>query len=273
MRVVEKLFKFYVDASIHVALAVVSLFLITVKTLNIIVSPHLSYFIFFSSIVCYNFIKYGVEAEKYFIVDKPYYKYIQIFSFLCVPFLLFSFFQLSKQLWLITFGLVVLSALYAIPFLPNSKNLRSLAGLKIFLVALVWVGVTVLLPVIEAKLFLDGRIGVLCVQRFVLVIILLIPFEIRDLNYDAVDLKTLPQRFGVLKTKYIGYVLVGCYFILALILYFLGLNRLWLTAVLSVLLLVLLYFCNKSQHKYYASFWVEGVPVLGYFLYVVSQNL
>ena len=82
MHELRKLLDFYLDASIHVALAVTALVLVTYLFLNIPVENPLLGFSFFSSIVCYNFIKYGVEAKKYLIVSKTYHKRIQTFSFL-----------------------------------------------------------------------------------------------------------------------------------------------------------------------------------------------
>ncbi len=41
-------------------------------------------------------------------------------------------------------------------------------------------------------------------QRVLLVLAFLIPFEIRDLAYDKPELKTIPQRIGVTQTKIFG---------------------------------------------------------------------
>ena len=32
----------------------------------------------------------------------------------------------------------------------------------------------------------------------------MLPFEIRDMQYDSLKLSTIPQRIGVMKTKIIG---------------------------------------------------------------------
>lgn len=258
----KKILKFYLDASIHVALAILCLFWLTHKDLNIFIDANLSGFVFFSSIICYNFIKYGVEAEKYFIVNKPYHKLIQVFSFLCAPLVFYFFIKIDGVLWLPIVVLTLISALYAIPFLPKSKNLRSLGGFKIYLVALVWVGFTVMLPVFNARLPFDGQIGLLLLERFILVLLLFIPFEIRDLNYDSPELKTLPQRFGVKRTKQLGYYGI-------LIMVIIGIFRTGLTlqstfeySITALLLGGLIYLTKREQSKYFSSFWVEGVPVV-----------
>jgi 4-hydroxybenzoate polyprenyltransferase len=61
---------------------------------------------------------------------------------------------------------------------------------------------------------LDADVIITFVQVFLLVVVLMIPFEIRDLNYDKFTLKTLPQLFGVRKTKILGIFLCFVVFIL-----------------------------------------------------------
>ncbi|NNM18020.1 MAG: hypothetical protein HKP24_05560 [Croceitalea sp.] len=258
----KQLFKFYLDASIHVALAVVSLCWVSYKTLNIPLNFALAGFIFCSTIVCYNFVKYGVEARKYFIVDKPYHKTIQIFSFLTFAIAVYFFLVLPRSLWLPIVILSLLSSLYAIPFLPNSKNLRSLGGLKIFLVAIIWVGFTVYLPVLEGEKFFDWDIGVLMFRRFVLILLLILPFEIRDMHIDRPQLQTLPQRYGVQKTKIFGYFLVLAYGMTIFLIDELSLATIVTHLVFALIALVMLLRTKETQSRYFASFWVEGIPIL-----------
>src|SRR5690606_9313982 len=61
MNVFKNIFDFYLNASIHVALAVLSLAGVSFLLMDAIPDFKLLGFIFFSVIVCYNFIKYGVE--------------------------------------------------------------------------------------------------------------------------------------------------------------------------------------------------------------------
>ncbi len=204
MQVLRRLFEFYLDASIHVSLAILALVHVTCLNLNISVDAHLYWFLFFGSIACYNFVKYGVEAEKYILVTGLHQRQIQWASFVALGFALYHGYFLSLQVYITIAGLAVLTGLYAIPVLPHTKNLRSLGGLKIFVVAMVWAGTTVILPVIAARHSISWDVRVETVQRFLLVLILLVPFEIRDLAYDSPELRTLPQRFGITGTKIIG---------------------------------------------------------------------
>jgi hypothetical protein len=266
MLVFKRLFRFYINASIHVALAVVSLYFVSVRTLNIIPDGYLLGFLFFATIVCYNFVKYGVEAEKYLIVAKPSHRPIQAFSFLAFGFSLFFFFHLKPMIWGYVVFLTFVSALYAIPFLPRSKNLRSWGGLKIFLVALIWTGFTYVLPIIDNGIETSFSVFAQGIKRFLLVLVLILPFEIRDLKYDKPALRTLPQRYGVEQTKRWGYVLALAYFSIAL----LDVSAEWedmVFAIMVTLILILVtYNAAKEQTKYYASFWVEGIPIIMVFI-------
>ena len=261
MKWVKRIFDFYLDASIHVAFAIYALLQITFQTLNIPYDYHLSLFIFFGSISCYNFIKYGLEAEKYFLVANQYHKGIQFFSFVALGFALYHGYFLSLNVWMGVGGLTLLTGLYALPVLPNAKNMRSWGGLKIFFVALVWAGATVLLPVLSANQLITWDIGVGIFQRFVLILILLIPFEIRDLAYDKVELKTLPQRYGVTNTKIFGGFATLVFFFITFLIDDLSIEELVLKGILFLVLGIMIFITKRNQSKYFASFWVEAIPI------------
>ncbi|MFD2589122.1 hypothetical protein ACFSQJ_19515 [Croceitalea marina] len=273
MRFLRQAFDFYLDASIHVALAVVTLYFSTLQIIETSTNWQLASFLFFGTIVCYNFIKYGVEAEKYLIVSNPYHKLIQGFSFLAFAFSAYFFLQLGYNLWFAIMTLLGVSVLYAIPLLPKAKNLRSLAGLKTFLVALVWMGCTVVLPLVDNDIKVTWDIGILLLQRFLLVLILLLPFEIRDLKFDKPELKTMPQRIGVEKTKTVGYVLTVFYAVLLFFKDSISIKIIVIDLLLSLVLLVVLKKTTKEQTNYFSSFWVEGIPLLYLGILVFTEKL
>lgn len=272
MRFLKNSFNFYLDASVHVALSVVCLMGATSMLLNIPMNFFLIGFTFFGTVVCYNFIKYGVEAKKYLIVSNVYHKTIQVFSFLCFVGALYFWFGLDKRIWIAILALVLISMLYAIPLLPKAKNLRSLGGFKIVTVALVWTGFTVLLPILEAQLPFNWDFWVTALQRFILVLLLLLPFEIRDLQWDDKDLKTLPQVLGIQKTKKLGVLLTLLFFILTFLKD--DVSQIEYTMRLIPCVVLVLLFLSKSnfQAKYLASFWVEGIPIFWYGLFLVVDR-
>ncbi len=266
MKFLKRIFNFYLDASIHVGLAVFALLKVTSILFKVELSNHLSFFVFLGTIVCYNFIKYGVEAGKYILVNNRYHKSIQIFSLVAFVFGCYHGYFLSIDSWLIILILTGLTGLYALPVLPQSNNLRSLGGLKIFLVAIVWSGITVVLPYTEISRILVWNDWVEVVQRLLLVLVLMIPFEIRDLAYDKPELKTIPQRIGVTKTKIFGSFLVLFFFFLTFLKDDISELELIAKAVLFLILGGLMIITKRDQTRYFASFWVEFVPIFWWFL-------
>ncbi|WP_375325343.1 hypothetical protein [Flagellimonas sp. GZD32] len=272
MRTLKALFDFYLDASIHVALSVLAMAGVTFHFLGTFSDLNLLGFIFFSVIVCYNFIKYGVEAYKYIIVSNAYHKVIQIFSFISFVFALYFLVQLKQEIWVATIILGILSALYAVPLLPRAKNLRNLAGLKVYIVAFVWAGFTVLLPVIDADLPINWDFWVSFVQRFLLVLVLIIPFEIRDMQWDDKGLRTLPQVLGVPNTKKLGVVLTVLFFLLTFLKDEVHQLEVEFRLVLCLVLNLVLWSGKKIYTQYFVPFWVEAIPIFWFCLFWGVEN-
>jgi len=273
MKALKTLFDFYLDASLHVALAVLSLAGVSFLLMGARPDAKLLGFIFFSVVVCYNFIKYGVEAYKYLVVSNAYQKIIQAFSFVSFGLALFLLVQLDAEIWWATGIFGLLSALYAVPFLPKARNLRSLAGLKIHIVALVWAGFTVLFPALDAHRPLDWDFWVLFLQRFLLVLVLIIPFEIRDLQWDSKGLRTLPQVLGVKKTRHWGIGLCLLFFALTFLKVDLHQGEVVLRLLLSVVLVLVLAREGRYGEKYFVSFWVESIPIFWFALFCLVAAL
>ena len=268
MKFLQDVFNFYINSSIHVALAVTALTWITFIQLNLGCDKNLLYFVFFASISAYNFVKYYGLAKFHHRSLANWLKVIQVFSFfvfilMCIYFLKINT-QTKKMVCLIGF----VTFLYAIPIIPqtyfldNKKNLRQISGLKIYIIALVWMFTTVVLPVVEKGIMFNAEILIICVQRFMVVLVLMLPFEIRDLNYDSLKLTTMPQRIGVKKTKFFGAGLLFICFCLEFFKDAITQKTVWVFFIINLVMFFLVFFSNKKQSKYYASFWVEGLPIV-----------
>lgn len=271
MTLIKKIFDFYLDASIHVALAIFSLVHVTALTLNINVPNALYFFIFFASISCYNFVKFGVEAEKYILVANTYQKNIQFFSLGCLLVAVYQLFFLPANVFLWLFILAVITGLYALPVLPKNKNFRSLSGLKILIVAAVC-GATVILPSVSVLDEISWNVKIETAQRFLFVLILLVPFEIRDLKYDSAALKTLPQRLGVKTTKMIGFVWTILFFLITFLKTDLEVAPIVVKTILFLTLIFVVYKTELEQKKYFSSFWVEAIPLFWWLLFIIWKK-
>lgn len=255
---------FYLESSIHVSLAVCSFTLMSFWTFQIEVDWALIGFIFCGSITGYNFVKYAPFAGFHHRSLTRHVRAIQLFSLAVFFLFLYFLFQMPGQIQLWSMALGIPTLLYAIPFFKN-KSLRSFSGMKIFVVALVWSGVTVIIPWVLAR-EIRTEVWITVFQRFLWVLALIMPFEIRDLVYDSPELGTIPQRIGIKNTRKLGKVFL---WVIALTEFFKNeLNYLEIGVLLIMLVItgVFVHYAEKNQSRYYTAFWVESIPILGVML-------
>ncbi len=267
MKYLKNAFDLYINSSIHVSLAIVAFTMITFLAYDIHTQPDLLFFIFFASITGYNFVKYAGIAKLHHLSLASNLRLIQIFSLVCFVALVYFTFKLSIPVLIATGILALFTLFYAIPFLGENRNLRSLSGIKIFIIAVVWAGTTVLLPLIYAERLLDLELIVDFLQRVMFVIVLTLPFEIRDLNYDKESLGTIPQRLGILPTKVFGSILIFLIFSAELLQTNLQARSFIVLFIVLLVSGILLWKAERRQSKYYCSFWVEAVPIFYLMLY------
>lgn len=268
MSLPSRFFAFYINSSIHVSLSVVALTYITILEYGIPVHWQLLAFLFLGSLTGYNFVKYAKIARLHHRDLARSLKSIQIFSALCFLFLIYFAFHVPINVLLLIgiFGLPTF--FYAVPVVRH-KNLRSLAGIKIFVVALVWAGITVIAPVVDSGNAVSADVLLTFFQRMLIVVVLMFPFEIRDIPYDSLNLKTLPQQIGIWNTKLLGEGIL----VLSLMLEFFKVStqRAYLVGILifTVLLGGVLLISKTTQKRYFSSFWVEGLPIVWLLVYLI----
>lgn len=275
MKHLRLLLNFYVHSSIHVALAVLAMTYVTLLELDLAVDWSLLFFVMFSTITGYNFVKYFGLAKFHHRSLANWLKIIQVFSLVCFLLMIWFALQLAPQVlvWVGIFGLVTF--LYAVPFLPRhlfmdqKSNLRNIGGIKVYVIALVWAGVTVLLPVLNQDARFDLSVWITALQRFILVILLMLPFEIRDLKYDSLRLATIPQKIGVKNTKIIGIVLAMVFLMFEFVKPYVTYKLILLTMLITIISVLFIVFSSQEREDYYSSFWVEGVPIIWLILHFV----
>jgi len=260
MKYLKAAFNFYLDSSIHVAIAVCSLLYLTVFEYDIELTSELVGFVFFGTITAYNFVKYAGVARFHHrsLTDKL--RVIQVFSLLSFGMLVYFATKLPPNLYWLMGSLGVVTFLYAVPVL-GKKTLRMLSGFKIFAVAIVWAGITVLAPWLAITDVISTDVWLTFVQRCLIVIVLTIPFEIRDLRYDETALGTLPQKLGVTTTKWVGVLVMYLGFSLDLFKDDFSCAHSSAFAMACFLCALGLWGAIEDQKKYYASFVVESIPI------------
>lgn len=231
-------------------------------------------FAFFGTIVGYNFVKYDALARAKKNQIRSELKVIALFSFFALFPVVYYFFQLQRITQLAAVVFLSITLLYTLSFFPNKKNARNWAGVKIYIVALCWVGVTLGLPILDSGILITSDFYLKFLQRFFLIFVLILIFEIIDLANDDPHLKTVPQQIGVKRTKNLGYILLIIFCVLELFnsnvngnlnLQLLSLQLLLIFAI-AILSALFLAFANEKRSKYYTSFWVESIPIAWWLL-------
>ncbi|SEG20732.1 hypothetical protein [Flavobacterium urumqiense] len=268
MKIFKQIFNFYINSSIHVALSCYSLVKMTQHMFNISLDQSIANFVFFGTIVGYNFVKYDALARAKKLLMRTELKIIALFSFFALILVGFYFFQLQRITQIVAVAFLSITLLYTLPFFPNRRNARNWAGVKIYIVALCWVGVTLGLPVLNAAISITSDFYLKCIQRFILIFVLVLIFEIIDLANDDPHLKTVPQQIGVKRTKILGILLLIPFYFLEFLKSNFDEKQLIVNLILVALISLFLLFANEKRSKYYTSFWVESVPIIWWLLLV-----
>lgn len=262
----KKLFDFYIRSSIHVSLAVVALTVMTCLLLELPLDQNLLLFVFLSSVVGYNYAKYPdcfLDKKQ---LKKP--KAILWLSVFCAFGAVFFFFTLNTKAQIAVVVTGLLTLFYVFPLF----NFRNLSGVKIYIVALCWVIFTLLLPVFQAGFELNSDVFLKCMQRFLLIIILILIFEIIDLKEDNPELKTVPQTIGVKNTKILGIILLCLFYGIEFFVFSHKVSQFLPNGILAVIIILFLLFASEKKSKYYTTFWVESLPMLWLWLTVWLSN-
>ena len=262
MKKISSIFEFYIKSSLHLSLCVLALILITNLRLNIEFNVIILFIVFNATIVVYNFIKYASILPYYFLVNNVSIKKIQYLSFFCGLCLLCSLFYIKIETILFGFFISIFCIIYVIPFNRSKRNIRNYSRIKIFIVAFCWAAVTVLFP-LAVELEIDYlNAAILFFQRFIFVVVYTLPFEIRDLKFDSIKLKTIPQLFGLKKTKQLAYLLLILFLLINFVIEPLSIIYLISDFIIALITAYVIYITKENQAKHFASFWVESVPIL-----------
>ena len=272
MHLLKMIFGWYIKASIHVSLALVSLVAFTGLIFAVEVSHHYLLALFFGSIAAYNGIKYGLEPGKHPYRIPGGFSALVLISLLCLVIAFYHLSYLPPHVWVLLMVCGGITALYAIPLMPGLKNLRSRGVLKVVLVALVWTLASLWIPVWDFPEIGHWDLTVESAQRLLWVSLLMLPFEIRDMHLDPAYLRTIPQRWGIGITRRLAWagvlLFVGATWLKDVI----APGELLCKAIVGLLVGFSVTFARERQGPYYASFWVEGIPVAALLLLALLQK-
>jgi hypothetical protein len=277
MKVLKNILQFYINSSVHVGLSCFALVQITQLVFHISQQNEVGYFAFWGTVVGYNFVKYEELARAKKIRMRKQLRWITLFTFGSFIMVGYYFFLLESSTQIVAILFLGLTMLYTLPFFPNRKNARNWAGVKIYIVSFCWVGATVFLPLLNAEIVPTISIGILSIQRFILIFVLILIFEIIDLRHDNPNLGTVPQQIGLKNTKILGFALLVLFCVLELVninfngnlnIEFLKL-KLNFDIAIAIVITLFLAFANEKRSKYYTSFWVESIPIVWWLLFLL----
>ena len=128
---------------------------------------------------------------------------------------LVGFWWIVNDLGLVAWGLLMVlgGAGLAYAILPwsikKARSLREVPRMKLPVLSLVWGGATVVLPIyiIGVEVF-PIHLAFVFISRALFIAGLTVPFDVRDLNVDTLDMKTLPMVRGVENSLWIACGLV-----------------------------------------------------------------
>ena len=179
-----------------------------------------------------------------------------------------AFMNWKSFVFLAPFGLF--SIFYSIRVIPGSKRklgFRDVPFIKIFLIVLTWIGVTVLLPIVDMDLeFWNDETKEIALHRGLFIFAITIPFDIRDVNRDAPNKRTIAQVLGQAGARWFSILLMLAF---CLLVWQSGLysdNVRYALALSGILSAALLSLSRSDRTERFFTFLVEGTMVLQWLL-------
>ena len=239
-------------------------------------SCKISLFVFFASLFTYNFqrlVRMSMQGKlsfrQYWLKENKFLLwFVTALSAIATVYYSLSISYNSLRL---LFPLGIIAFMYQLPLLfwkGRWWRLREIPGIKIFLIALAWSFVSVGLLVEEHQIGWTIDVWLLFFHRLCFIFAITIPFDIRDLKYDSLQLKTIPAVFGEKKARYIACAALGIYELLVTIQFIFGeimdvqdLIALLCTSAVTAYLLIK---STSDKGEYHFAFWIEGTSALMY---------
>lgn len=264
MILIKKLSDLYINGSVHVALSCYALTWISFIELGIDYNENLLYFIFYATISGYNFVKFFGVAKFHHRSLTQALKWIQTLSFVSTIAMFYYFFGLKNSIKFLIFAMFILTLVYALPLFPNQnkrkENLRNIHGVKVYIIAIVWAVVSYVLPLLYLNQDISFNNYLGTINRFLFILLFMLPFELRDLKNDNPNLGTIPQLIGVNCTKQLSIWLSAIITALNII-YFTDHKHLIVAIIFAVITMVATLLYNEKKSRLYTAFFVESIPI------------
>ncbi|MDA9563898.1 UbiA family prenyltransferase, partial [Flavobacteriales bacterium] len=170
---------------------------------------------------------------------------------------------LSLKILMFLLPVALISVGYSIPVFFG-KRLRDFPTIKIYLIAIVVALVVVVLPAMGKEVLIDELFMLLVVQ-VLFILGITIPFDIRDINVDTNDLKTIPILLGVRNSKILAMLLLFSCSVISVIFLRDGIG----IAASGLIAIIPVWYSGPDRGDYYFPLLLEGMMILQ-FLFVLT---
>ena len=267
--------KHLVHNYIVVALSLVSIHLLFVLEYRRPIQFHYITFLFGSAVAGYFFLQFlhpgniRAECKQYYEKNKWFSMLVFLFSIVLI---VWSISYLPVLLWFYLWPFIFILIFYNLnPTRGKFFSWRKISLIKIFLVAMVWSGLTVWLP----SVVFYGQVPLEKVAEiFVWILLLMIPFDIRDIILDDSGIKTFPILLGkqTIRFAFLVYLLM---MILATLVWVKtnDTTAYLLKAAAGLSVIYSATISNRSDSFYFTAFWVEMIPVILLIAYLMLKRI
>ncbi len=274
-----RLLHFILSHSIFIAFCAVGLTYQTILLHTLFVDKWLLGFVFFATILSYNF--YWLLSKKIFgnvfyqpnFFKKEQYKIIALTIYLGAVVVCYLQSMLTP---LLVLPAIVLNMLYALPLLPFKflNGVRKIGVLKTIILAFTWMYVTAYLPLLKPLNELSSVEIYLLLNRFIFMFLLCIMFDSRDSKLDKI--KGLHSIATDIKTTYLKilvallFVVLACTISLLLSLDFDA--KFTISLIITFFATLLLYSLAQKKRGYlFYYFFVDGLMLFSAILTYVAS--
>lgn len=198
--------------------------------------------------------------------------YLKSATIASTVFMLNAIFSLHFSGVLVLFLVGFIAIFYVIKFIPYKKkwlSLREIPYLKLFLIALVWSGVTVGLPFLNQKNLpvFSTNFYLILMQQFLFILAITIPFDSRDIEFDTTqNIKTLPILFGKKKAVLLSVLLLLVCIALSVFKWQNSPNEphyvFWYESIAFLITTIIIIPTKNVQHELYYALFIEGTMLL-----------
>ena len=268
-----KLFKFLIYSNLYVALPVTFLVFQTYILFNLSIDVWVLAGTYFGTLFLYNFHRLrGLnhvlrqdlsERHLWARKQKSFLITLTVFSFFVGAISAWFFISISIFIWMLPPTLLALG--YVVPFLKIKNRwfrLRDLPFLKAFLIAIAVSWLTLFLPLNK---FFTVEVWLVFIERFLFLLAITIPFDIRDVNFDKHSkLKTIPAYFGEQKAKLFSYLFLGFSLSISILLatqFKRPLPTLMAFLIAGLFSALVIALSKKNSSEFHYSFLVEGTMI------------